>query len=46
MCYRLHAGYYSYITKKINVTSVAAFLLLQHEVRAMLSPISFSEVCV
>lgn len=37
---------YSYISKTINVTSVAAILLLQHEVRAMLSLISISEVRV
>jgi len=43
MCYHLHAGY---ITETINVTSVAAVILLRHEVGAMLSPISFSEVCV
>ena len=37
---------YSYISKIINVTSVAAVLLLQHEVRAMLSPTNISEVRV
>jgi len=39
-------GIYSYIPKTVNVISVAAVLLLQHEVCAMLPPFSISEVRV
>jgi len=35
---------YSYIPKTIKVISVAAVLLLHHEVRTMLPPFSISEV--